>query len=248
MKKVKVMNMMSFDIVKVPVKSIIDEVSDLINDNTTLERAEIIDKMLYSLEYTHPFAKIAIEKQDDELNDKIHASHALARVIEFTADKYVPLIQFNQDKLDEILALDRKVITDIERDDESSRNRTTTHEIDRLSVVEDEDQPHEESHLKKVNDTPNAGANPNLLDDTYLSQSERNTANVGLRESSQTASIDEDGSSTESDLTNSSMNEQSQSTTIDNIERAKILVQLDQTIKDYYSMWVREVDRAILVI
>lgn len=248
MKKVKVMKMMDFDIIKVPVKSIIDEVSDLINDTTTLERTEIINKMLHSLEYTHPFAKIAIEKQDDELNDKKHASHALARVIEFTADKYVPLIQFNQDKLDEILTLDRKVITDTKHDDSSSRNRSTTHEIGRLSVVEDEDKPHEESHLKKTNDTPNAGANPNLLDDTYLSKSERNTANVGLKESSQTASINEDGSSTESDLTNSSTTEQSQSSTIDNIERAKILVQLDQTIKDYYSMWIRDIDKTILVI
>lgn len=246
--KVKVMKMMNFDIIKVPVNSIIDDVRDRITNETTLERAEIIEEMLYLLEYTHPFAKVAIEEHGSELTNELYASRGLAQVIKFTADKYVPLIQFNQDKLDEILMLDRKVITDIERDDESTRNRSTTHEIDRLSTVEDEELPHEESHLKKMNDTPNAGANPNLLSDTYLSKSERNAINIGLRESSQTASIDEDGSSTESDLTNSSMNEQSQSTTIDNIERAKVLVQLDTIIKDYYSMWVRDIDRAILVI
>lgn len=240
--------MMDFDIIKVPVNSIIDEVRDKITNETTLERVEIIEKMLYMLEHNHPFAKVAIENQGNVLIDESTASRVLAQVVKFTADKYVPLIQFNQDKLDEILTLDRKVITDIERDDESTRNRSTTHEIDRLSVVEDEDLPHEESHLKKFNDTPNAGANPNLLDDTYLSKSERNAVNVGLRESSQTASIDEDGSSTESDLTNSSTTEQSQSTTIDNIERAKLLVQLDTTIKDYYSMWIRDIDKAILVI
>lgn len=239
--------MIDFDIIKVPVKSILDQVIDW-TINRPLDEHEIIDKMLESLQYTHPFAKIVIENQSDELENEREAANALLRVIEFTADKYVPLIQFNQDKLDEILTLDRKVITDIARDDESSRNRSTTHEIDRISIIEDEEQPHEETHLKKLNDTPNAGANPNLLDDTYLSQSERNTANVGLRESHQMADVSEDGSSTESDSTNSSMNEQSQSTTIDNIERARVLVQLDQTIKDYYSMWIRDIDKAILVI
>ncbi len=240
--------MISFDIVKFPVNEMIDEVGDIIIFNRTEIEEEILMKMLYSIEFTHPFAKIAIEDKGDYDNNRIYASRALANVINFTAEKYLPLIKFNQDKLDEILTLDRKVITDIERDDESTRNRSTTHEIDRLSIVEDEEQPHEETHLKKLNDTPNAGANPNLLDDTYLSQSERNTANVGLRESHQMADITEDGSSTESDLTNSSTTEQSQSSIVDNIERAKILVQLDQTIKDYYSMWIRDIDKAILVI
>src|SRR5690554_3442332 len=183
LKKKGVMNMMDFDIIKVPLKSILFDVRDLIRDGLSSEKAIIIETMLYSLESTHPFAKIAIENTADELDNKVSASWALYEVIKFSADKYVPLIQFNQDKLDEILALDRKVITDVERDDESIRNRSTTHEIDRLSIVEDEEQPHEESHLKKLNDTPNAGANPNLLDDTYLSQrsEERRVGKVCIR-------------------------------------------------------------------
>lgn len=240
--------MMEFDIVKVPVKEIFSQVFIKVIENRTELETEILEKALFSIDLTHPFAKIAIENYNDDESNKIHASYALAKVIDFTAEKYLPLIKFNMEKLDQILALDRKVTTDLERDDESTRNRSTTHEIDRLSSVEDIDQPHEESHLKKLNDTPNAGANPNLLDDTYLTQSERNTANIGLRESNQTANVSEDGSSTDSDLSNSSTTEQSQSTIVDNIERAKILVQLDQIIKDYYSMWIRDIDKAILVI
>lgn len=214
--KVKVMKMMNFDIVKVPVKSIIDEVSDLIDDTTTLEMAEIIHKMLHSLEYTHPFAKIAIEEQNNELNNIVHASHALFTVINFTADKYVPLIQFNQDKLNDILTLERK----------------TTSNVDRNVIQDRLDDAATDSSIRKFNDTPNAGSNPNLLDDTYLSESERNTTSLGERSSNVNQDLSEEG-------------------TIlieDNIERAKILVQLDQMIKDYYSMWVRDIDKAILVI
>ncbi len=208
--------MMSFDIVKVSVREIATEVKDAIDDTTTLERAEIIHKMLRSLYYTHPFAKIAIEKQIDELNNKKHASNALTNVIIFTADKYVPLIQFNQDKLDEILTLERKTISNVDR-----------------NVVQDRlDDAATDSSIRKFNDTPNAGSNPNLLDDTYLSESERNTTNLGERSSNVNQDLSEEG------------------TTLieDNIERAKILVQLDQMIKDYYSMWIRDIDKAILVI
>src|SRR5690554_1895473 len=216
MKKVKVMNMMDFDIVKVPVKSIIAEVADLIVDNTTLERAKIIYKMLEVLEYTHPFAKIAIEKQEHEHYNEEQALYALTKVIEYSADKYVPLIQFNQEKLDEILTLDRK----------------TTSNVDRNVVQDRLDDATTDSSIRKFNDTPNAGANPDLLDDTYLSESERNTTSLGERSSNVNQDLSEEG------------------TTLieDNIERAKILVQLDQMIKDYYSMWIRDIDKAILVI
>lgn len=208
--------MMSFDIVKVRVRSIIDQVVEFIDINTTLEEREIIYKMLDLLEYKHPFASIAIEKQRDDHTNRVRASSTFAKVVEFSADKYVPLIQFNQDKLDEILALDRK----------------TTSNVDRNVVQDRLDDAATDSSIRKFNDTPNAGANPDLLDDTYLSESERNTTDLGERSSNVNQDLSEEG-------------------TIlieDNIERAKILVQLDQMIKDYYSMWVRDIDKAILVI
>ena len=89
--------MMDFDIIKVPVKSILGEVHILLSDISTLEIGEIFYKMLYSLEYTHPFAKIAIEKQADDLNNKVQASYAFFQVIEFSADKYVPLNELLKD-------------------------------------------------------------------------------------------------------------------------------------------------------
>src|SRR5690554_2483311 len=159
MKKVKVMNMMDFDIIKVPLKSILFDVRDLIRDGLSSEKAIIIETMLYSLESTHPFAKIAIENTADELDNKEKASWALYEVVKFSADKYVPLIQFNQEKLDEILTLDRK----------------TTSNVDRNVVQDRLDDAATDSSIRKFNDTPNAGANPDLLDDTYLSESERNT-------------------------------------------------------------------------
>src|SRR5690554_4481309 len=216
MKKVKVMNMMDFDIIKVPLKSILFDVRDLIRDGLSSEKAIIIETMLYSLESTHPFAKIAIENTADELDNKEKASWALAKVIEFTANKYVPLIQFNQEKLDEILTLDRK----------------TTSNVDRNVVQDRLDDAATDSSIRKFNDTPNAGANPDLLDDTYLSESERNTTSLGERSSNVNQDLSEEGTTL----------------TEDNIERAKILVQLDQMIKDYYSMWIRDIDKAILVI
>lgn len=210
------MNMMDFDIVKVPVKSILFDVRDLIRDGLSSEKTIIIEVMLYSLEYTHPFAKIAIENTTNEIDNKEKASWALYEVIKFSADKYVPLIQFNQEKLNEILTLDRK----------------TTSNVDRNVVQDRLDDAATDSSIRKFNDTPNAGANPDLLDDTYLSESERNTTSLGERSSNVNQDLSEEG------------------TTLieDNIERAKILVQLDQMIKDYYSMWIRDIDKAIFVI
>ena len=210
------MNMMDFDIIKVPLKSILFDVRDLIRDGLSSEKAIIIETMLYSLESTHPFAKIAIENTADELDNKEKASWALYEVVKFSADKYVPLIQFNQEKLDEILTLDRK----------------TTSNVDRNVVQDRLDDAATDSSIRKFNDTPNAGANPDLLDDTYLSESERNTTSLGERSSNVNQDLSEEGTTL----------------TEDNIERAKILVQLDQMIKDYYSMWIRDIDKAILVI
>lgn len=208
--------MMDFDIVKVPVKSILGDVHILLSDISTIETDEIFYKMLYSLEHTHPFAKIAIENMGDEFYNEASASRALFDVIIFTADKYVPLIRFNQDKLDEILTLERK----------------TTSNVDRNVMQDRLDDATTDSSIRKFNDTPNAGSNPDLLDDTYLSESERNTTSLGERSSNVNQDLSEEG------------------TTLieDNIERAKILVQLDQIIKDYYSMWIRDIDKAILVI
>ena len=94
-----------------------------------------------------------------------------------------------------IKSLTGALIDDIIKNIDSVRTETETNLLDtitdadstdqdsRSSISLSENEATSDSSLRKRNDTPQAGNNPNLTNDTYLSQSERNTAEIGARSS-----------------------------------------------------------------
>lgn len=111
------------------------------------------------------------------------AAQSLNSIIKDSATKYGQIIKsLTASLIDDIIKNYDKIrietetdyletITDAEAEDQDSRSAITANETDPIT----------DSTLRKRNDTPQAGNNPDLLSDTYLSQSERNIAELGAR-------------------------------------------------------------------
>lgn len=148
-------------------------------------------------------------------DSKSHAVDLLISVIESSKIKYEALLKLYHDELDNLLLGDE----------------TTSREIITSKDGSMTDDAYTDSQLRKFNETPQAGNNPNLLSDTYLSESERNTVDGGER----VRTITDEGTS--SDITNRS----------NNLERALSLRAIEDNISDLYRNWMRDIDREILV-
>lgn len=92
-------------------------------------------------------------------------------VVVHSSDKWLPLINFKLNEMDSLLEM-KNVST-----------KSITGSITELMQVD----PHTVSILKKENETPQAG-NVNLLNDTYLTRSEREESSFATQESNKTGS------------------------------------------------------------
>ena len=92
-------------------------------------------------------------------------------IVVHSSDKWLSLINFKLDKMESLLEM-KNVST-----------KSITGSITELMQVD----PHSISILKKENETPQAG-NVNLLNDTYLTRSEREESSFAAQESNKTGS------------------------------------------------------------
>lgn len=131
------------------------------------------------------------------------------RAVRNTGKKYKPIIAIYENQLDEILTFEKVTTVASERD---------------VAGTNEED-AYTDSSIRKLNDTPNAGNNPDLLTDTYLSESERSTLDGGARKRTISESVSDD----------------SVTTVVDNAERFKLISKLNDSIKDAYELWAQEI-------
>ena len=130
-----------------------------------------------------------------------------------TSDKYIKLIEFQEYKLNDLLELKKETDRIGEKD----------------SFGTNIENPTEDSTLRKFNETPLSGNNPDLLDDTYLTESERNTITAGKRESEST----DDESYTSFDIAR------------DDVERLSAIPLIRENIRNYYLEWINDIDREL---
>lgn len=150
---------------------------------------------------------------DDGLTDTIAAGRQFYNYLLATSDKYSKLIEFQEYKLNDLLQLRKET------------NRTGSTFTSGTNL----ESPTEDSTLRKFNETPLSGNNPNLLDDTYLTESERNTITAGQRES--------EFSDTRSD--------NSSDIIIDDIEGISAIPLIRENIRNYYLEWINDIDREL---
>ena len=143
------------------------------------------------------------------------AGNNLSSIIADSADKYGRIINLYETELDNMLGLDRITTKETSSDTEGSTNEDAA----------------TDSTLHKFNDTPNSGDNPDLLADTYLSSSDRNTYNIGERK----RLIEE--LRTQTELLNDS----------DNIAKLEAVGRLQLNISNIFDEWLNYIDDKALV-
>ncbi len=148
-----------------------------------------------------------------EASAEIAAGRQFYNYLLATSDKYIKLIEFQEYKLNDLLELKKET------------NRTGS----KSSYRDNLEDPTEDSTLRKFNETPLSGNNPDLLDDTYLTESERNTITAGRRYSESEGS-DQDSSS---------------EIIIDDIERLSAIPLIRENIRNYYLEWINDIDREL---
>lgn len=133
----------------------------------------------------------------------------IGNAIRNVGKKYKPIIAIYETQLDDILTFEKVTTVASERD---------------VAGTNEED-AYSDSSIRKLNDTPNAGNNPDLLTDTYLSESERSTLDGGARKRTIAESVSDD----------------SVTTVVDNAERFKLINKLNDSIQDAYELWAQEI-------
>jgi len=136
-------------------------------------------------------------------------------VVELSSDKWLSLINFKLNEMNSLLEM-KNVST-----------KSITGSITELMQVD----PHTISILKKENETPQAG-NVNLLNDTYLSRSEREESSFAAQESNKTGS-------------NTVEEELSQ---INDPLALKTFFEYAASIRNYMEEWLKEFDLKYLTI
>ena len=136
-------------------------------------------------------------------------------VVELSSDKWLSLINFKLNEMDSLLEM-KNVST-----------KSITGSITELMQVD----PHTVNILKKENETPQAG-NVNLLNDTYLSRSEREESSFAAQESNKT------GSNTVEE----------QLSQINDPLALKTFFEYAASIRNYMEEWLKEFDLKYLTI
>lgn len=196
---------------------IIEYVQELIDYDTSNVWAEYHKQLLDYMR--HRFNRSFLVVEYDPISDNWEERAMAAAGQQFynylfaTSDKYVKLIEFQEHKLNDLLELRKE----IDKAGSSGALRTNL------------EYPTEDSTLRKFNETPLSGNNPDLLDDTYLSESERNTITAGQRESEST----DDESYTSFDIAR------------DDVERLSAIPLIRENIRNYYLEWIKDIDREL---
>ncbi len=136
-------------------------------------------------------------------------------VVQLSSDKWLPLINFKLNEMDSLLEM-KNVST-----------KSITGSITELMKVD----PHTISILTKENETPQAG-NVNLLNDTYLTRSEREESSFAAQESNKTGS-------------NTVEEELSQ---LNDAVALKTFFEYVANIRNYMEEWIKEFDLKYLTI
>lgn len=207
--------MLDINLVKVPISTIIFEAISEAKLSFPGNDA-IFNRLADDLMRRYSSSKVLVDGGGSTSSEILMAINLMASTIKLTAETYIPIINFQMDNLEEILSLDK----------------VTTGEVERIISSNREEAPSSDTSIRKLNETPNAGANPNLLDDTYLSESERNTLETGLKEVS----------------ANDNLDETSRIVVSDNPEKVRIMATLNDSILNYYYRWSAEINKLIFVI
>ncbi len=194
---------------------IVEYIEELIDNDMNNVWAEYHHQVLDYMKNRFSRAFLVVEHYpiDDGLTDQIAAGRQFYNYLLATSDKHVKLIEFQEWKLSELLELRKET------------NRTGSKFFFRDNLED----PTEDSTLRKFNETPLSGNNPDLLDDTYLTESERNTIIAGQRRS-ESEGTDQDSSS---DII------------IDDVERLSAIPLIRENIRNYYLEWINDIDREL---
>lgn len=196
---------------------IIEYVQEVIDYDTSNVWAEYHKQLLDYMRYRFNRSFLVVEYNPigDNWEEKAMAAagQQFYNYLFATSDKYVKLIEFQEYKLNDLLELKKEIDRIGEKD----------------SFGTNLENPTEDSTLRKFNETPLSGNNPDLLDDTYLTESERNTITAGKRESESTDSTDDFSSEI----------------IIDDVERLSAIPVIRENIRNYYLEWINDIDREL---
>lgn len=166
--------------------------------------------------------------------DELYAKNALFTYLKESLYSYGNIILKLRDEIDNITNLKGNVLN------------TSNTEEDSLGVVETEDESYQNTdntatnnNLHKFNDTPKAGQNPDLITDTFVTSSDRNTGestNVGFSDDMRVTSA-----------TNEVLRSISTTSETTANEYATRFKELSDTINDLFETWTNETYRRILV-
>lgn len=169
----------------------------------------------------------------------------IAKSIIFSSyDNYGRKIEVIEEQIDKLIVAKSKTTKTVNQEITSTTiDDETTDTVDDQTAITDEIIQSPNSLLVKENETPNAGNNPNLLDDTYLSKSIRNEETVGDRNvytDNQRAVTNVIG---ERKRTLSHLDENLELTVNDN--DVESVLQLTQLVQDTYTQWLSYLDRVL---
>ena len=193
---------------------VFEYVLELIDNDTNNMWAEYHHQVLDYMKNRFLRSFLVVEHDpSDPSNNEIAAGRQFYNYLLATGDKYSKLIEFQEYKVKTLLNLRNEI------------DRTGTKFFFRDNIED----PTEDSTLRKFNETPLSGNNPDLLDDTYLSESERNTIAAGQRHS-------------ESEGTD---NDASGDIIIDHVREISAIPLIRENIRNYYLEWINEIDREL---
>lgn len=184
----------------------------------TILGTSIYDELLNALSGKYEFAKILVKERPDLTPQQLETA-AHVRVVDFikqTSHLYLSRAEYLTNKLNNITQIKVTV----------QENRTTGNEQQKI------DEPVVSSTIRKMNETPQAGNNPDLLTDTYLSESERFSTREELKQSLLTGTSEDTATRI----------------TQDDFEIIKLVSEIKHDIMNLYVEWANSIAREFFVI
>lgn len=201
----------------------VDQYGEFVNMINAQPYADEIKHFINKLFAERYYASIVYVHHSDNARREYYNSPeevaylAFMQAIFDSSNRYGPLIR--------ALAADKAALI-AESKSRKRLERSKGEEVERI------DDSYTDSSLRKENNTPGAGANPNLIEDTYLSFSERTKVEGDERKSvTNTVAAPEDNFELE-------IHEND----------AEAIVKLDIAMADIYDRWLKFIDRGWLVV
>ena len=152
-------------------------VTDFVSPSFTLnpDYKDIIEKMLFDLVSQRYYTSILG-------TDLVMAGTSLMTSIVRSANNFAARILSIETNLTKLIVNKSKIHKSTNTDvSNETIEDSSTDNISDQATNQIEEEPQTKSLLIKENDTPNAGNNTDLLSDTYLSKSQRNVEDVGVK-------------------------------------------------------------------